>query len=322
MPEQLPFWSQAPVPASRSKTGNILVGTASWTDASLVKCGRFYPPDAKMAEERLRYYASQFPIVEVDTTYYGLPSVDNAIRWVERTPPDFVFDVKVFRVFTLHQTPLDSLPRDVREEVQGLANEKGNIYYPDLPSDVQDELWARFTDGIRPLKEEGKLGYVLLQFPPWVLRRRSSIEHIEECADRLGDYAIAIEFRNRTWLEEGDRRETLAYLREQNLALVIVDEPQGFASSIPPLWEVTSPDLSVVRFHGRNRETWTKKGLTSSAERFDYLYSEDELRDFVEPVQALASQARQVHAIYNNCQQDYAQRNARQFADLVAEHRQ
>ena len=314
MPNQLPLWSERP---SRPKTGTILVGTASWTDASLLKCGRFYPPEAKTPEARLRFYASQFPVVEVDTTYYGIPAVDNAIRWAEWTPDDFRFDVKAFRVFTLHQTPLASLPPEVREQAEGLANEKGNVYYPDLPTEVTDELWARFEDSLRPLRDAGKLGYVLLQFPPWAMKRQSNLEHVEACADRLSDYTVAIEFRNRTWMEDGDQRETLAYLRERNLALVIVDEPQGFSSSIPPVWEVTSPDLAVVRFHGRNRETWTKKGLKSSADRFDYLYSEEELRDFVDPIKALAGEARQVHAIYNNNQQDYAQRNAQQLAQML-----
>lgn len=182
MSDQLSLWNEKP---SRPATGNILVGTASWTDQSLIKSGRFYPPEAKTPEQRLRYYASQFPVVEVDSTYYGLPSVDNSIRWVERTPADFVFDVKAYRIFTLHQTPLDSLPKEVREEVEGRENEKGNLYYPDLPGEVTDDLWTWFEDGIKPLRDAGKLGYVLLQFPPWVMKRRSNLRHIEECADRL-----------------------------------------------------------------------------------------------------------------------------------------
>ena len=298
--------------------GKILVGTASWTDKTLIQCGQFYPPEAKTAEQRLRFYASQFPIVEVDSTYYGLPSTDNSIKWVERTPDDFVFDVKAYRVFTLHQTPISSLPAEAREQVQGLENERGNIYYPALPDDVKDDLWQRMEDGVQPLKDAGKLGYVLLQFPPWVMKRKSNLEHIDECADRLADYTVAIEFRNKTWMDDGDRREVLAHLRERNLALVIVDEPQGFGTSIPAVWEATSPDLSIVRFHGRNRETWTKRGLKSAAERFKYLYSEKELAEFIEPIKNLASKAEQVHAIYNNCFEDFGQQNASQLQDMLA----
>jgi uncharacterized protein YecE (DUF72 family) len=315
MAEQASLWAEPP---ARTETGNVLIGTASWADTSLVKSGRFYPPEAKTPEARLRYYAAQFPVVEVDSTYYGLPAVDNAVRWAEWTPPGFVFDVKAFRAFTLHQTPLKALPADVREEAQGLANAKGNVYYPDLPRDITDSLWSRLTDGLRPLQEAGKLGYVLLQFPPWVMKRRSNLDHILECADRLSDHTVAVEFRNHTWLEDGDRRETLARLREENLALVIVDEPQGFTGSIPTVWEVTSPELSVVRFHGRNRELWNKRGLKSSADRFDYLYSEEELGEFLQPIQRLAREARRVHALFNNCQQDYAQQNARQLAFMLA----
>lgn len=97
--------------------GRVLVGTTSWTEKTLIESGRFYPPQANTAEERLRYYATQFPVVEVDSTYYGLPSERNALLWAERTPPGFVFHVKAFRLFTQHQTPPQALPRDVRERL-------------------------------------------------------------------------------------------------------------------------------------------------------------------------------------------------------------
>ncbi len=303
---------------SEQGRGRILVGTASWTDPTLIKSKRFYPPEVKTPEQRLRFYSSQFRLVEVDSSFYALPSLDNAIAWARNTPDGFVFDVKAFRVFTLHQTPLKFFPADLRDALGPLANKQGNVYYPDLPEELRADLWQRFRDGIGPLRQAGKLGYLLLQLPPWATKRRSNIEHLEECTDRLDGYTLAIEFRNATWMKEGDRRETLATLREMNLALVIVDEPQGFYSSLPQVWETTSPDLSVVRFHGRNRETWMKKGLKSSAERFDYLYSEEELEGFKEPVRRLAAQSRQVHAVFNNCMEDKAQRNAQQFAEMLA----
>jgi uncharacterized protein YecE (DUF72 family) len=298
--------------------GHLLVGTAGWADPTLIKCKCFYPPEAKTAEDRLRYYASQFEAVELDSTFYAIPPIDNAIAWAERTPDKFTFDVKAFRLFTLHQTPINTLPAELRGEVESLANGRGNVYYEDLPEAFVSKLWQRFKDSLSPLRQAGKQGYVLLQFPNWVTKRRSNLRHIEKCADRLEGYQLAVEFRHRSWLGDEDRRETLAFLREQNMALVIVDEPQGFNSSVPAVWQATSPDLSVVRFHGRNAETWMKKGLKSAAERFDYLYSTAELRSFVDPVEALQQQSRQVHAIFNNCMEDKAQRNAREFAELMS----
>ncbi len=301
-----------------SRESKVLVGTASWTDPTLIKCKRFYPAEAKTPQERLRFYASQFPIVEVDSSFYALPSIDNAISWARTTPEEFVFDVKAFRLFTLHQTPVKSLPPEVRPAAEPAANRQGNVYYADLPSEVRDDLWQRFKDGVGPLRQAGKLGYVLLQLPPWALKRKSNIEHLMECADRLDGCTVAVEFRHVSWMSELEQRATVATLREQNLALVIVDEPQGFYSSLPTVWEVTSPDLAVVRFHGRNREMWMKKGLKSSAERFDYLYSDEELQEFVEPVKRLTERTKKVHALFNNCMEDKAQRNARQFAEMLA----
>jgi uncharacterized protein YecE (DUF72 family) len=298
--------------------GRLLVGTAGWTDPTLIRCKCFYPPEAKSAEDRLRFYASHFPVVEVDSTFYGISPVDNAILWARRTPSDFVFDVKAFRLFTLHQTPLKVLPSEVRDEAEEFVNSRGNVYLEDLPDALVNDLWQRFRDSLQPLKAAGKLGYVLLQFPQWVTKRRHNLRYIEKAAGRLEGHTLAIEFRHKSWLGEDDRRETLAFLREQNLALVIVDEPQGFNSSVPTVWEATSPDLSVVRFHGRNAETWTKRNLKSAAERFDYLYSTEELREFAEPVQRLREQSRQVHAVFNNCMEDKAVRNARELADLLA----
>ncbi len=301
-----------------STLGQLLVGTAGWTDPTLIKCKCFYPPEARTPEDRLRYYASQFPLVEVDSTFYGISPVDNAYAWAGRTPEGFIFDVKAFRLFTQHQTPMKSLPADVRAASQEFENSKGNVYVGDLPGPILSDLWQRFNDSLAPLHSAHKLGYILLQFPQWFTKRRDNLRYIEKCADHLDGYTVAIEFRHQSWLGQDDQRETVAFLREQNLALVIVDEPQGFAGSVPAIWEATSPDLSVVRFHGRNAETWTKRGLKSAAERFDYLYSDEELGEFAAPVSRLREQSRQVHAIFNNCMEDKAQRNARRFADLMA----
>jgi uncharacterized protein YecE (DUF72 family) len=296
--------------------GEILVGTASWTDKTLIESGRFYPRDARSAEARLRYYATQFPLVEIDSTYYALPAEQTAQVWVDRAPQGFVFNVKAFRLFTGHQAQAAALPADLRRALP--PNEKANLYYRDLSDEIRSELWRRFRSGLEPLRRSGKLGAVLLQFAPWFVFGRESFEHIVHCAEMLDGLRLAVEFRNKSWFGEKTRDKTLNFERHHNLAHVVVDEPQGFASSIPQVWEVTITDLALVRLHGHNGETWAKKGLKTSAERFNYLYSTAELEALERSVKALARRARGVHVLFNNCHGDKAQRNAAQFRQLVA----
>src|SRR6266511_3267030 len=196
---------------------SVRVGTAGWTEPTLIKAGTFYPPDATTAEARLRFYASQFPIVEVDSTYYALPRQEQAGLWVERTPPDFVFNIKAYSLLTRHPTRAQTIP---------------------------------------------------------------------------------------------------TFLREHELALVCLDMPQGFRSSIPPIAEVTNPSLAVVRFHGRDPEAWSKRGATVQ-ERFRYRYRVEELREWVPRIEHLAENAGEVHAVMNNCYSDHAVVNGRQLIALL-----
>jgi uncharacterized protein YecE (DUF72 family) len=296
--------------------GDILIGTASWTDRTLIESGRFYPREARSAEARLRYYATQFPLVEIDSTYYALPAEQTAQLWVDRTPRDFVFNAKAFRLFTGHHAAPAALSADLRSTLQ--PNEKSILYYRDLSDEVRRELWKRFRSGLEPLRRSGKLGAVLLQFAPWFVFGRESFEHILHCADMLDGFQLAAEFRNKSWFGEKTRDKVIAFERKHKLAHVVVDEPQGFSSSIPQVWEATCPELAIVRLHGRNREMWTRKGLATSAERFNYLYSSAELESLAGPVRGLASRARRVHVLFNNCHGDKAQRNATQFRQLIA----
>lgn len=290
--------------------GDILVGTCSWTDQTLIECGRFYPSWARSAEARLQYYASQFSIVEVDSSYYALPSERTSGLWVRRTGDRFIFDIKTFRLFTQHPTPLTSLPKDIREALPAEVKEKANVYYRDLPTELLDELWNRFERALLPLDSSGKLGVVLFQFPPWFYPGSQQRDYILACKERLPQYTIAVEFRHNSWVNGKNVERTLNFLRDNNLPFVCVDEPQGFESSIPIVVEATS-DIALIRFHGRNRETWEKKGI-SVTERFNYLYSEKELREWVPRIKELASKTRQLHVLFNNCYHDKAVLNARQ----------
>ena len=263
-------------------TGRILIGTSSWTDPTLVKDGNFYPPEARTAEKRLRFYASRFPLVEVDSTYYFPPSEKNSVLWIERTPPDFTFNIKAYSLLTNHPTRAESLYGDLQDAVPRAG--KRRVYREQLPNDVVDEVWQRFRDALMPLHSAGKLGAVLFQFPQWFPISKKSKAYIEECADRLPDYRIAVEFRHKTWMEERNVEETLSFLEERNLPYVCVDMPQGFDSSLPPIAAATADDLAMVRFHGRDPEAWSTKSETAS-ERFRYDYQQEELGEWVPKIE-------------------------------------
>ena len=298
--------------------GNVLVGISSWTERTLIKEGNFYPAGAKTAEARLQFYASQFPIVEVDSTYYFPPSERNAILWLERTPKNFTFNVKAYSLLTNHPTKRESLYADLREELPKELEKKRNLYREQLPEDAVEQVWQRFHDALMPLHSAGKLGAVLFQFPQWFVIARKNKEYVLECRDRLKDFRIAVEFRHKSWLEERNREETIGFLEENGLPFVCVDMPQGFDSSLPPIAVATSKDLAMVRFHGRDPKAWTTKSETA-AERFRYEYEERELREWVPKIKDLSQQARETHVLMNNCYRDYAVNNARELRSLLEE---
>ena len=299
----------------KAAANKIRIGTCSWTDPTLVKSDAFYPSEKMTAEERLAFYAERFSIVEVDATYYAPPAEKTSGLWVERTPADFVFDIKAFRLLTQHPTPPASLWKEFREELPAEVAEKRNIYMRDLPRELQAEAVKMFRQGLMPLHSAGKLGVVLFQMPPFVYPTRGSFGYLKWVAEHLEDFQLAVEFRNGRWLDEEHMDETLNFLERHKLAYVCVDEPQGFKSSVPPVVAVTAP-VAEVRFHGRNSENWEKKGITA-AERFRYEYSKEEMEEWVPRVKTLAEQADSVHALMNNCYADYGIRSADLLNDLL-----
>jgi len=295
----------------------ILVGTSSWTDKTLIESGRFYPASARTSEDRLRFYASRFPIVEIDSSYYGIPSVENAQRWVERTPEGFVFNIKTYRLFTRHQTPLASLAKDVREALGPRA--KKTVYDADVPAEVALTLWRQFRAVLEVLRAGGRLGAVHMQFAPWVAFHPETFAYLEHCRAMLAGFTVAVEFRNRTWFEdERHTRRTLAFERDNGFVNVVVDEPQGIPNTIPSVWQVTRDDLAIVRLHGRNHGTWNRKGLAESSQRFNYDYDEAELAEIAGNVAALAPRAATTHVLFNNNYQDQGQRGAAALTAMLA----
>jgi uncharacterized protein YecE (DUF72 family) len=290
--------------------GQIRVGTASWTDRTLIASG-WYPPEADTPEKRLRFYARQFPLVEVDATYYALPAEQTATAWAARTPAGFTFNIKAFSLFTQHPTRVAALPTDLRPAVEKTG--KDRVYLKDVDPEVTDQAWDRFLTALEPLNQAGKLGAILLQFPPWFPISRSRKDYILSCTERVAPRRVCIEFRNRTWMTPDNQKETLAFLAAHQLPYVSVDMPQGYRDSIPPVLAVTAPDLAVVRLHGHS-DKWDSKDIH---ERFGYHYSDRELKEWAPRVADLASDAETTHVVFNNCYRDYAQTNAQQMAALL-----
>jgi uncharacterized protein YecE (DUF72 family) len=301
-------------PVIEEESARVLVGTCSWTDKTLTDGTDWYPKKSMSAAERLAFYAARFPIAEADSTYYFPPRPELTKGWVERTPRGFTMNVKAYGLFTGHPTKVDSLWRDIRDDLPEDVAGKRNVYLHHLDEFAVDEAWKRFVTALRPLDSAGKLGAVLMQYPKWFTPRRTNREALTGMRERMGDLPVCVEFRAPGWLAADDRERTLAQLRDLGLALVVVDAPR--ASKLRTVLETTTDRLAVVRFHGRDSERWDATN-TSAAERFRYLYDRRQLRAWVPKVQELAEQVREVHLLMNNCYQDHGVRNAAELQQLL-----
>ncbi|WP_079191341.1 DUF72 domain-containing protein [Streptomyces sp. CB00455] len=277
----------------------ISVGACSWTDPALVASG-WYPAGKRDAEGRLRHYATRFPVVEVDSTYYALPSTRNSGLWVQRTPPGFTFDVKAFSLLTGHPTRTAALPADLR---------RGGGTWARPDDALRKEVWERFSGALEPLREGGRLGTLLFQFPPSLAPGARAEEVIGECAARTAGWPVAVEFRHPGWWQEERRTLTAELLARYGMTAVAVDTVQGLPASVPPVAVVTAPELAVVRFHGRN-PAWGSSGPGSKEEKYRHAYTEAELAPWVPRVREMASRAASVHVLFNNCCADASVRAA------------
>ncbi len=294
----------------------VLTGSCSWTDRTLVGESDWYPKRTMSAEQRLRYYAAQFPLAEIDSTYYAPPAAQQARLWAERTPDGFRFDVKAYSLLTGHPTRPGSLWKDLREDLPADVAEKRNLYAYHLDPEAVDEAWRRFESALRPLHDAGRMGAVLFQYPPWFVPRRENRAEVESLRERLPDYRISVEFRSPMWTaEQRDRERTLKMLAAHGLVFVCVDAP--VVSELPRVFAATSDELAMVRFHGRSDSTWKGTSRTA-AERFRYLYSKQELEQLTPAIRELSGEARETHLLMNNCYRDYSVRNAAELRDLLA----
>jgi len=310
--------NDAPRDGVTLKNGHtIRLGTAGWTDKTLLAPGLFYPNGVDSAEDRLRYYASRFALVEIDSSYYGLPVRRNSELWAERTPDGFKFDIKAYALMTGHPTEVSRLPRTLRESLPPQAAAQKRVYPRDLPPEIYDAVWAIFRDAIEPLVNAGKLGAVLLQYPQWFMPSAAARNAILEARDRLDGLPCTIEFRNRAWFDTSARDRTLEFLNDHALPYVIVDEPQGLPNSVPPVAAVTAPRLAIVRLHGRRDDMWNRRGV-SVVDKYRYLYDRDELASWVPRVLEVAEKAEETHVVFNNCYANYGTTNALEMSAMLA----
>jgi len=289
---------------------SYFVGTCSFTDKGFD--GPFYPIGLKPAE-RISFYAGHFNVVEIDSSYYALPSERNSNLFAQRTPDDFLFHFKAFGLMTKHRVQTKSLGRALLTRLPP-GHDKPFIEHPS--TDLLKLTFDMFYSALYPLKLAKKLGMILFQFPPYFTKSNANKDYILQCREWMRDYHIAVEFRHKSWVQESEVSDTMQFLRSSGLTYVSVDEPQfPNGTTIPPIAEATT-NIAYIRFHGRNTVNWFKKGITV-AERFDYLYSNQELSEWVPKIKELANQTDQVHLMFNNCMNTYPIQNARDITDML-----
>ncbi len=307
--------STAPGGIHRGET-RIVAGVAGWTDPTLLARGVFYPDDATSAEARLRHYASHLPMVEVDATYYTFPSFDTSSRWVERTPSNFVFNIKAHSLMTGHPTDPARLPKWLTEDLPLRLRAGSNVYSHHFSTEALDEVWRRFLSALEPLRESGKLGAIMLQYPRWFKPARAAAADLNLARQRLNDWPATVEFRHREWLVDRVRKRAFGLLRELEFSYVAVDSPPGMESSVPPEMEVTNPRLAMFRFHGRRTETWERHN-DEVAERYRYLYDKAQLRGWLPVIERAIDEAMNVHLTFNNNKWNYAVANAIETNEML-----
>jgi len=304
-----------------SSVPRVRVGLSSWTDTALIEEGSFYPRRSMTAEARLRYYAGVFDVVEVNASYYAVPDPRTVLRWVERTPPGFIFHVKAYGLLTGHHPRPQSLPADLLRLLPADVGrtKRGEVDAAAFPPSAIDEAFRLFRAALAPLAEAGKLGYVLFQLAPWVRYERRWLDYLQALPERLPGWTIAVEFRDRSWLPE-HADEVLSLLRRARLTHVVVDAPPT-VNAVPRLTAATAP-TAVLRLHGRNVEGWLRqlRGEEPTVqEKYDYLYTEDELVGLLPEVEALAREAEQVFVSFNNNNRDFPVRNALMMKRLLGQ---
>lgn len=292
----------------------IRVGTCSWAEKTLVASGEFYPPDARTAEARLRYYAATFDTVEIDSTYYAIPDQRTAWLWDARTPSGFTFHVKAYGALTGHAVNPRTLPGNLRGGGAIPRASERSVFVKEREALL--DLAERFAEALLPLSRAGKLGLMVYQFPPWFDYRETNLDYILFCKTLAKDSPLAVEFRHGSWLTPARREGVFDFLKGNGITYIAADEPQyGSLATIPFVPRVTT-DIAYFRFHGRNTGNWLKKNVETS-QRYAYVYSDPELRSFVPAIKEADEKAGRTYAMFNNCHRGSATTNARRLKEMV-----
>jgi len=291
--------------------GRILIGTSSWADPGFVKD---WYPDGMPARDRLAWYAERFEGVELNSSFYAVPDPANVRRWAEITPDGFTFDVKLHRLLSRHSAGPDSLPPDLRDGATTTA--RGRV---ELTPDLEGRLIEETLTAIEPLAEAGKLGGLLLQLTPAFSPKRNELAELERLVGAVKPHRLAIELRNRRWVDDERTAQTLGWFDDNEVAFVNVDAPPGDATPIMPseLDAVTRDDFAYVRIHGRDTDGYLKGD--SVAERFGWIYGDEELEEIAGRARGLAEDAAEVHVFFNNNRDDDAPTAARRFRSLLGQ---
>ena len=293
----------------------VHTGTCSWTEKTLIQSREFYPGEVRTAEGRLRYYADHFDTVEVDSTYYAIPDKRNTYLWVDRTPEDFNFHIKVYGALTGHGIDPKTLPKDIMSLLPAKDKEIKTVYVKE--HSLLKVIAERFREAITPLIEAHKLGVIVYQFPPWFQYKTANLDYLLTCKELMQELPVAVEFRHGSWLAADRRDSVLHFLQKNRLTYITADEPQyGNLATVPFFPDITT-DIAYFRFHGRNKENWLKRGIETSL-RFAYLYSDDELKEFVPSIQNLDKKAKVTYAMFNNCHGGFAIRDALRLREIMA----
>jgi uncharacterized protein YecE (DUF72 family) len=292
--------------------GRMYVGTCSWAEKSFVKSD-FYPGGVRSAADRLRYYATRFPTVEIDASYFALLPAAYSRRWAEDTPPGFVMNAKAFGLFTGHRAAVKRLPPGFAALLPAALRDAADVTLRDTPDEFRNACWDAYREFLSPLAGAGKLGYVLFQLPPGARYSPEAVQGMAAWTRELPGHRLAVEFRHRSWSRHP---EVWDELRRLGLAYVIVDLPD-LAWLMPAVEQVTS-GVAVIRFHGRNREGWANPRATTD-ERYAYDYSGEELRQWAGVARRVAAQAGTLYAMFNNHVGGAMARNAQTLAAILEE---
>jgi uncharacterized protein YecE (DUF72 family) len=285
-------------------TAVVRLGSCSWADRGLIAA--WYPPTVRSAEARLRHYAEHFDTVEVNSSFYAVPDAATAARWADRTPDGFTFHVKAFGLMTGHRVTPEQLPPDLRDGVRHV-DDRGFVEPDDA---LRERVFRRFRTALEPLRRAGRMGGVLMQFPPSFVPSEAARDVVRALPELLPEDEILVEFRRRGWLEDDRREATLALLEDLGLTYVAVDAPRVTSPNVVDTVVAATSATGYVRFHGRNAATWNASG-SHSDQRFDHSYSEAELAEWVEPLRELTLATDTVYAMFNT-------NNGRQAPDNAA----